>query len=256
MIQSVEVQTSKSRAAALSIISNSLLIILKLVVGIMMQSVSVISEAVHSGLDLIAAIIAWFSIRESGKPADDKHRFGHGKIENVAGTIEAVLVGGCTGNRLFTTDMPWPYAAELDSRGNIFTMVGISVAWGAGSAPRCHGRRAYSTIKGMVHGIFKNKGIQPGSGHPESPRSSDPAQDSGGVVHEGVQRQEHMGVPRPAPSHGLPAPGAAQESRDHHRQARGDRGALQRHQPPGEEDHRRAGVGLRRRATADIFRAR
>lgn len=94
MIQSVEVLESKNRAATLSIVSNTILIILKLVIGIMMQSVSVISEAVHSGIDLIAAIIAWFSVRESGKPADDKHRFGHGKIENVAGTIEAVLIFG------------------------------------------------------------------------------------------------------------------------------------------------------------------
>ncbi len=94
MILSPEVQAAKSRAAAISIISNSILIVLKLVVGIMMQSVSVISEAVHSGLDLVAAIIAWFSIRESGKPADDEHRFGHGKIENVAGTIEALLIFG------------------------------------------------------------------------------------------------------------------------------------------------------------------
>ncbi|NTV15052.1 MAG: cation transporter [Desulfobulbaceae bacterium] len=84
----------KSRAAALSILSNSVLIVLKLAVGLMMQSVSVISEAVHSGLDLVAAIIAWFSVRESGKPADDEHRFGHGKIENVAGTVEAVLIFG------------------------------------------------------------------------------------------------------------------------------------------------------------------
>jgi len=60
----------------------------------MMQSVSVVSEAVHSGLDLVAAIIAWFSVRESGKPADDEHRFGHGKYENVAGTVEAVLIFG------------------------------------------------------------------------------------------------------------------------------------------------------------------
>ncbi len=89
-----EMQAAKSRAAVLSITSNSVLIVLKLVVGIMMQSVSVISEAVHSGLDLVAAIIAWFSVRESGKPADDEHRFGHGKIENVAGTIEAVLIFG------------------------------------------------------------------------------------------------------------------------------------------------------------------
>lgn len=94
MILSPEVQAAKSRAAALSIVSNTVLIVLKLIVGIMMQSVSVISEAVHSGLDLVAAIIAWFSIRESGKPADNEHRFGHGKIENVAGTIEAVLIFG------------------------------------------------------------------------------------------------------------------------------------------------------------------
>ncbi|BDV42633.1 cation transporter [Geotalea uraniireducens] len=94
MIQSPEVQRAKSKAAVFSITSNSILIVLKLIVGIMMQSVSVISEAVHSGIDLVAAIIAWFSVRESGKPADDEHRFGHGKIENVAGTIEAVLIFG------------------------------------------------------------------------------------------------------------------------------------------------------------------
>jgi len=87
-------QQEKSRAAQLSIFSNTVLIVIKLAVGIMMQSVSVISEAVHSALDLVAAIIAWFAVRESGKPADDDHPFGHGKIENVAGTIEAVLIFG------------------------------------------------------------------------------------------------------------------------------------------------------------------
>jgi cation diffusion facilitator family transporter len=94
MIQSPEVQAAKSRAATMSIISNTILTLMKLVVGIMMQSVSVISEAVHSGLDLVAAIIAWFAVRKSGKPADDEHPFGHGKIENVAGTIEAILIFG------------------------------------------------------------------------------------------------------------------------------------------------------------------
>ena len=58
MVLAQEVQQAKARAATVSIVSNSILIILKLVVGIMMQSVSVISEAVHSGLDLVAAIIA------------------------------------------------------------------------------------------------------------------------------------------------------------------------------------------------------
>jgi cation diffusion facilitator family transporter len=82
----------KEKAARLSIISNTMLIVLKLIVGIIMQSVSVISEAVHSGIDLIAAIIAYFSVRESGKPADREHRYGHGKIENVSGTVEALLI--------------------------------------------------------------------------------------------------------------------------------------------------------------------
>jgi cation diffusion facilitator family transporter len=92
MNQAPEMSIAKNRAATLSVVSNSLLIIMKLVVGIAMQSVSVISEAVHSAIDLVAAIIAWFAVRESGKPADEEHHYGHGKIENVAGTIEAVLI--------------------------------------------------------------------------------------------------------------------------------------------------------------------
>jgi len=58
----------------------------------MINSVSVISEAIHSGMDLVAALIAWFSVRTSSKPADEDHPFGHGKIENISGTIEAILI--------------------------------------------------------------------------------------------------------------------------------------------------------------------
>ncbi len=83
---------TKASAAALSVGSNATLIVLKLTVGIMMGSVSVISEAIHSSVDLTAAIIAFFSVRASAKPADDEHPFGHGKIENVSGTVEAALI--------------------------------------------------------------------------------------------------------------------------------------------------------------------
>jgi cation diffusion facilitator family transporter len=86
------VTDKKVKAAMLSIVSNTILVVLKLVVGVLMQSVSVISEAVHSAIDLLAAIIAYFSVRESGKPADTRHRYGHGKIENVSGTVEALLI--------------------------------------------------------------------------------------------------------------------------------------------------------------------
>jgi cation diffusion facilitator family transporter len=82
----------KKKTARLSVISNTLLIILKLVVGLITNSVSILSEAIHSSLDLVAAVIAFFSVRISGTPADKEHPFGHGKAENVSGVIEALLI--------------------------------------------------------------------------------------------------------------------------------------------------------------------
>lgn len=82
----------KTRTARLSVISNSLLIVMKLAAGIISGSVSIISEAIHSSLDLVAAIIAFFAVKISGTPADERHPFGHGKVENVSGVIEALLI--------------------------------------------------------------------------------------------------------------------------------------------------------------------
>lgn len=84
----------KIGAAALSVVSNSVLIALKLAVGLLMGSVAVISEAVHSGIDLMAAGIAFFAVRTSGQAADERHPYGHGKYENLSGTIEALLIFG------------------------------------------------------------------------------------------------------------------------------------------------------------------
>ena len=78
--------------ALLSVGSNTLLIVLKIVVGMMIGSVAVISEAIHSGVDLIAALIAFFAVRASGLAADERHPYGHGKYENISGTVEAVLI--------------------------------------------------------------------------------------------------------------------------------------------------------------------
>jgi len=94
-------KSEKTRAAAASILSNSVLTGLKLVVGLMMHSVSVIAESVHSGLDLVAALVAFFSVRESGKPADERHRYGHGKVESLSGIIEALLIFGAAGYIIF-----------------------------------------------------------------------------------------------------------------------------------------------------------
>jgi cation diffusion facilitator family transporter len=82
----------KSRAAAISIASNSLLILIKIVAGIFTGSISLIAEAIHSTMDLAAAIIAFFSVRISDKPADEQHPFGHGKVENISGITEAFLI--------------------------------------------------------------------------------------------------------------------------------------------------------------------
>ncbi len=81
-----------TRIARLSIYSNTLLFFMKLAAGIFMGSISVLSEALHSGIDLVAAVIANYSVRKAGKPADEIHKFGHGKFENVSGTIEAILI--------------------------------------------------------------------------------------------------------------------------------------------------------------------
>lgn len=82
----------KVSAARLSIFSNTGLIILKLIVGLISGSVSIISEAIHSFMDLLASIIAFFSVRISDKPADERHPYGHGKFENISGVVEAVLI--------------------------------------------------------------------------------------------------------------------------------------------------------------------
>ena len=83
---------AKVSIARLSIISNTLLISMKLVVGLISGSVSILSEAIHSSMDLIAAIIAFFSVRVSDNPPDSRHPYGHGKIENISGVIEAFLI--------------------------------------------------------------------------------------------------------------------------------------------------------------------
>jgi cation diffusion facilitator family transporter len=82
----------KIAIAKLSVASNTALVALKLVAGVLMGSVAVISEAVHSGMDLLAALMARFSVVKSAEPADEEHRYGHGKYENLSGMVEGTLI--------------------------------------------------------------------------------------------------------------------------------------------------------------------
>mgnify|MGYP001339332189 CR=1 FL=1 len=84
----------KSKAAFISILSNSVLIVLKLAVGLFTGSVSIISEAIHSFSDLLASVLAFVSIKFSSEPADTEHPFGHGKFEDLSGFFEGLLIVG------------------------------------------------------------------------------------------------------------------------------------------------------------------
>jgi cation diffusion facilitator family transporter len=82
----------KSRAALLSIASNCLLIGLKVVAGTITGSVAILTEAMHSSIDLIASVVAFLSIRKADEPADASHPYGHEKLENLAAAIEGMLI--------------------------------------------------------------------------------------------------------------------------------------------------------------------
>ena len=87
----------KKRAALISVASNTFLVLSKLAIGLFSGSVSIISEAIHSGVDLVASAIAYVAVANSSKPADREHRFGHGKYENISGMAEAVLIFAAAG---------------------------------------------------------------------------------------------------------------------------------------------------------------
>jgi cation diffusion facilitator family transporter len=85
-------QRRKLNVAKLSVASNASLVAMKIGVGLMIGSVSILSEAIHSTVDLLASVIATYSVIKSSIPADTRHPFGHGKVENISGTIEALLI--------------------------------------------------------------------------------------------------------------------------------------------------------------------
>ncbi|MDX1933994.1 MAG: cation diffusion facilitator family transporter [Capsulimonadales bacterium] len=82
----------KVRAARLSILSNALLVLFKLGVGVVTGSVAVLSEAAHSATDLIASLIAFIAVRSADAPPDARHPYGHGKMESLSGAVEALLI--------------------------------------------------------------------------------------------------------------------------------------------------------------------
>lgn len=88
----MRLETQKKFAAGLSITSNTLIIITKIIAGMISGSISIISEAIHSFSDFLASILTFFAVTRSAEPADKEHPFGHGKYEDMSGFIEGGLI--------------------------------------------------------------------------------------------------------------------------------------------------------------------
>src|SRR5512136_1553399 len=91
-------QRIKSRVAAISIFASAGMATAKFVVGIAIGSLALISEALHSSVDVVATVVTWMVVRVSDLPADEEHHYGHGKLESISalGIIAMlyVLAGG------------------------------------------------------------------------------------------------------------------------------------------------------------------
>ncbi|MFZ4412626.1 MAG: cation diffusion facilitator family transporter [Bacteroidales bacterium] len=85
-------QKEKKKVALISVFAAILLTGGKLIVGLLTGSIGILSEALHSGLDFIAAAITYFAVKISDKPADKEHQYGHGKFENLSAFIETLLL--------------------------------------------------------------------------------------------------------------------------------------------------------------------
>jgi cation diffusion facilitator family transporter len=83
---------TKSDAAGISVASNSLLIAIKVAAGAITGSIAILTEAIHSLIDLLASVIALASVRKADEPADVEHPYGHEKLENLAAAIEGMLI--------------------------------------------------------------------------------------------------------------------------------------------------------------------
>lgn len=113
---------TKTGAAGLSIASNSILIALKLAAGAITGSIAIITEAIHSSIDLIASFVAFFSVRKADEPADREHPYGHEKLENLAAAIEGMLILVGAGIIVFEATRRLVNGSEVQDLG-----VGIAV---------------------------------------------------------------------------------------------------------------------------------
>ena len=118
---------TKSGAAALSIGSNALLIAIKLAAAALTGSIAILTEAVHSLIDLVASVVAFVSVRKADEPADAEHPYGHEKVESLAATIEGMLILVGAAIVVFEATHRLAVGAEVESVGVGIAVMGFSV---------------------------------------------------------------------------------------------------------------------------------
>jgi cation diffusion facilitator family transporter len=117
---------TKSAAAGLSIASNATLIVLKLAAAAITGSIAILTEAIHSAIDLVASGVAFFSVRAADEPADREHPYGHEKLENLAATIEGMLILVGAGIIIFEGTRRLVSGSDVDDLGIGIAVIGVS----------------------------------------------------------------------------------------------------------------------------------
>ena len=118
--------SSKFGAARLSMISNTTLIVLKVAAGAITGSIAIITEAVHSSIDLLASIVAYLSLRKADEPADADHMYGHAKVENLAAAIEGMLILVGAGVILYESVHRLTAGGKVENIGVGITVIAVS----------------------------------------------------------------------------------------------------------------------------------
>lgn len=126
----MNIDKEKKFAAGLSITSNAIIILLKVIAGIISGSISIISEAIHSLSDFLASVLTFFAVTRSSEPADKEHPFGHGKYEDMSGFIEGGLIifAGLYIIYEASTKLIFGYHIKAESNLGIFAMAFAVVA--------------------------------------------------------------------------------------------------------------------------------
>src|SRR4051794_33511372 len=117
----------RSGAARVSVYSNTALILLKVVAGTLTGSVAILTEAMHSAIDLVASLVAFVSIRKADEPADQSHPYGHEKMENLAAAIEGMLILVGSGVIVFEAIRRLVNGGHVEKLGFGIAVVAVSI---------------------------------------------------------------------------------------------------------------------------------